>query len=158
VLSEYLKTGVSLNTAHQNQNAVPGAAIAVQTFGEFLNFNPHLHIVATDRCFYGERDFMKSISPNAADLEAAFIVEVFKLLKKENKISQIVIINMSNWQHSGFNVYCGQAVSPEEDEAVERLAPYIVRAPISQERMIYISKEETADGIESIIYEGKTAE
>jgi hypothetical protein len=23
----------------------------VQTFGDFLNFNPHLHIIATDGCF-----------------------------------------------------------------------------------------------------------
>jgi len=75
VLSEYLKTGVSLNTVPEDENnpvgwdPVPGAVIAVQTFqtfGEFLNFNPHLHIIATDGCFYGERDFVRSISPNAA--------------------------------------------------------------------------------------------
>jgi hypothetical protein len=26
-------------------DAKPGAAIAVQSFGEFQNFNPHLHII-----------------------------------------------------------------------------------------------------------------
>ncbi|MFP4088239.1 MAG: transposase zinc-binding domain-containing protein, partial [Desulfobacteraceae bacterium] len=34
-------------------NAVPGADIAIQTFGDFLGFNPHLHILCTDGCFYG---------------------------------------------------------------------------------------------------------
>jgi len=45
VLSEYLKASVSVD------NPVPGCVIAVQTFGEFLNFNPHLHIIATGWSF-----------------------------------------------------------------------------------------------------------
>jgi hypothetical protein len=46
VLSAYLKAGVRYG------DAVPGGVIAVQTFGDFQNFNPHLHIIATDGCFY----------------------------------------------------------------------------------------------------------
>ncbi|MEW6663240.1 MAG: transposase [Bacillota bacterium] len=42
------------------------------------------------------------------------------------------------WHHSGFNVYCGEAIWPSNDKGLERLAQYIIRAPISQERMIYI--------------------
>ena len=52
-----------------------------------------------------------------ADLEAAFAIEVFDMLKKEGKISRIVIDNMNTWQHSGFNVYCGQPVGPWDDDA-----------------------------------------
>lgn len=40
---------------------------------------------------------MTGISPNAADLEAAFAIEVFDILKKEGKISHIVIDNMNTW-------------------------------------------------------------
>ena len=36
-----------------DEDATPGAPIAVQAFGDFQNFNPHLYIIATDRCFYG---------------------------------------------------------------------------------------------------------
>jgi len=54
VLSEYLKTSVSKENSADKQAAgkaccssmQPGCVIAVQTFGEFLNFNPHLHIIA----------------------------------------------------------------------------------------------------------------
>ena len=53
---------------------------------------------------------MTGISPNAADLEAAFTIEVFEMLKKEGKISRIVIDNMNTWQHSGFNIYCGNRI------------------------------------------------
>jgi hypothetical protein len=30
-----------------------GAAVAVQSFGDFQNFNSHLHVICTDGCFYG---------------------------------------------------------------------------------------------------------
>ena len=38
-------------------DAVPGAVIAIQSFGDFLGFNPHLHVLATDGCFYGKGIF-----------------------------------------------------------------------------------------------------
>ncbi len=31
-----------------------GAVIAIQTLGDFLGFNPHLHVLCSDGCFYGE--------------------------------------------------------------------------------------------------------
>jgi|GEM_PF-4494279 len=68
VLSEYLKTSVSKENSADKQAAgkaccssmQPGCVIAVQTFGEFLNFNPHLHIIATDGCFHDDRRFIKA--------------------------------------------------------------------------------------------------
>jgi len=34
-----------------DDDAVPGASIAVQTYGDFFNFNPHLHAIVSDGCF-----------------------------------------------------------------------------------------------------------
>jgi len=36
----------------------PGGAIAVQSFDGFQNFNPHLHVISTDGCFYNDDAFM----------------------------------------------------------------------------------------------------
>jgi len=44
------------------------------------------------------------------------IIEVFKMLKAEGKINDVVIENMMNWRHSGFNVYCGNAIWPHNEE------------------------------------------
>ena len=79
------------------------------------------------------------------------------MLKTEGKINGFIIDNMNTWKHSGFQVYCGNSVDPFDDVAIERLAQYIVRAPISQERMIYISQQESSDGIAQVVYEGKTS-
>ena len=34
--------------------AVPGAVIAIQSFSDFMGFNPHLHVLGTDGCFQGD--------------------------------------------------------------------------------------------------------
>ncbi|GAI01400.1 unnamed protein product [marine sediment metagenome] len=33
------------------ENAMPAATVTIQTFGDFLGFNPHLHILVSDGCF-----------------------------------------------------------------------------------------------------------
>jgi len=50
---------------------------------------------------------------------------------------------LSSWRHSGFNVFCGNRISPDDDTAMENLARYIIRASFSQERMQYLDEEGT---------------
>ena len=56
------------------------------------------------------------------------------LLAKGN-ITQEMIAMLSKWRHSGFHVFCGNRISPSDDTAMENLAPYIIRASFSQERI-----------------------
>ncbi len=59
-----------------------------------------------------------------------------------------------NWRHSGFNVYCGKAIWPHNEEGLENLARYIIRASFSQERMTYIAVDESAAATRSLFIEG----
>ncbi|MBA4367062.1 MAG: IS91 family transposase, partial [Desulfobacterium sp.] len=95
ILSVYLKHSLIDN------NANPGAVIAVQTFGDFQNFNPHLHIIATDSCFTGNRTFQVGHCPKPSDLEDLFRNEVLKMLKAEGKINDVIIANILSWHHTG---------------------------------------------------------
>ena len=149
VLSMYLKQGTACDSA------APGAVVAVQTFGDFLNFNPHLHIVATDGCFDSDGNFISGPEPEPKELEDAFRWEVLTLLKDAGKINDRVIENMMSWYHSSFNVYCGNGISPYDQEGLEKLAQYIIRAPISQERMTYVPASEASDGVARVIYKAK---
>jgi hypothetical protein len=36
------------------EDPIPGAVIAVQTFGDVLNFNPHLHIISATAALTGQ--------------------------------------------------------------------------------------------------------
>ena len=40
---------IFLQEAQPERNAIPGAVIAIQTFGDFLGFYPHCHILMTLR-------------------------------------------------------------------------------------------------------------
>jgi len=44
------------------------------------------------------------------------------MLKAEGKINDAAIENMMQWHHSGFNVYCGQATWPHNEQGLENLA------------------------------------
>ena len=48
---------------------------------------------------------------------------------------------LMSWRHSGFNVFSGPRIQPGEEEAMENLARYIIRASFSQERMPYMPEE-----------------
>jgi len=43
--------------AVQEEGAVPGAVVAIHSFGDFLGWHPHLHVLCTDGCFCGNGMF-----------------------------------------------------------------------------------------------------
>ena len=93
-------------------------------------------------------------------LEELFRYEVLKMLRKDGRITDVVIENMMNWRHSGFGIYCGGAIWPRNEDGLENLARYIIRSAFSQERKAYIPGQDTSDGVAKVIYkskDGKTA-
>jgi hypothetical protein len=133
---------VFIQQAVTEKEPIPGAVIAVQTFGDFLGFNPHCHILLTDGCFYGNRGTFRVAPPlELKKLETIFRHTIFKMLLKKSKITEDMIRMLSAWKHSGFKVFCGNRISPNDDTAMENLARYIIRASFSQERMRYLDRE-----------------
>jgi Putative transposase. len=51
--------GNSFIAYHAPMIPQPGVVIAIQTFGDFLGFNPHGHILVTDGCFYGKKGMFR---------------------------------------------------------------------------------------------------
>ncbi len=77
------------------------------------------------------------------------------MLKKEGKINDAIIENMLSWRHKGFSVHIGARIWPEDENALGNLAKYIIRASFSQERMLYISAEKSADGVAKVVCTSK---
>ena len=140
------------------EDAVPGAVIAIHTFGDFLGWHPHLHVLCTDGCFYGNGMFRVAPLFEIKHLEEIFRHKIFKLLLKKEKITADLVEMVSAWRHSGFNVFCGSRIQPGSEDAIENLARYIIRASFSQERMTYIPEESkvvyrSKDGKEERIFD-----
>jgi hypothetical protein len=94
-------------------DAVPGAVIAIQTFGDFLGFNPHCHILCTDGCFYGNVMFRVTPAFNTEELEKLFQHQILKMLLIKGKITEDLVNMLLSWRHSGFNVFADQGFIPE---------------------------------------------
>jgi hypothetical protein len=79
---------------------IPGAVIAVQTFGDFLGFNPHAHILVTDGCFYGNKVMFRVAPPlELKKLEAIFRHKVLRMLLSKGKMTEEMIAMLSTFQH-----------------------------------------------------------
>ena len=73
------------------EDAVPGAVIAIQSFGDFLGFNPHLHVLISDGCFYGNGMFKVAPSFDTKDLEKIFRHKVYKMPLSKGIITQDLV-------------------------------------------------------------------
>jgi len=136
----------------RDSTAVPGAAVAIQTFGDFLGINPHLHVLISDGVFH--ESGMLTVAPaiDTRTLERLFRHHVLALLLKKGKITQDMIALLDRWRHSGFNIYCGSRILPWQKTSMENLARYIIRATFSQERMTYVPEAG------SVIYQSKNGQ
>ncbi len=96
----------------KKDGASPAAVAVIQTFGDYLSFNTHMHILAADGCFGNDGFFYApSISIDTASLEKLFVHKIFKMLLKKGLISERIIDLILSWHHTGFGVYCGKRCS-----------------------------------------------
>ena len=63
------------------------------------------------------------------------------IFESKGKITEDLVDMLMKWRHSGFNVFCGPKIQPGDENAMENLARYIVRASFSQESMTYVPEE-----------------
>ena len=113
---------IFLQATVSEKDPVPGPVIAIQTFGDFLGFNPHCHILCTDGCFYGNGMFRVTPAFNTEELEKLFQHQILKMLLIKRKINEDLVNMLLSWRHSGLNVFCGPRIHPREEEAMENLA------------------------------------
>ena len=66
-----------------------------------------------------------------------FEVEVFRFLRERELLSAERMELIRSWRHSGFNVFVGEAIGPEEGQTIGHIARYLLRAPVSLERLWY---------------------
>ena len=126
-----------------------GMVMAIQTYGEYLNFHPHIHAVVADGLFTSQGMFYVMPRINTRVLEEMLRIRVIRMLVAERKLAKDLAGKLLSWRHSGFSVHNGNPVKREARLGLERLAQYIIRNPFSEEKMLY--NEKTG----SVIYRSK---
>ena len=117
--------------------ARPGMILFVQTFGDLVNFNPHIHVLAADGVFAAGGGFTVLPPIPRKVLEPWFRAEVRALLRREGLVSEGLAEKMPAWRHTGFSAHNAVRVGARDAAARRRLAQYMLRAPFSLEKMSY---------------------
>jgi len=125
------------------EKGVPGAVISIQTFGDLVNFHPHLHCLVTDGCFMPNGWFHVLPEIEVKKLENLFRHKVFKILLREKKISRELVDKLLSWKNSGFNIHNQVKIQSHDSHGRESLAQYILRSPSSQQKMTYRKDTQT---------------
>jgi len=119
--------------------------VSIQTFGEFLkNFHPHLHTLTADGLFTDSGTF--TVMPTDTDLkplEELFRVRVIQMLLDQDLLPQERAGRLLSWRNSGFSVYAGHSLRPDQSLSLERTARYIIRNTFSLEKMLYHEEDNT---------------
>jgi len=115
----------------------PGMVAVVQTAGDLGNWHPHVHALVSRGGWTQEGDWIPVAFVDEQTAELLFRHKVIRLLQGVGLLSQERTALLLSWRHTGFSVHNRVIVEPEDQPAVERLARYIIRPPISLERMAW---------------------
>jgi ssDNA-binding Zn-finger/Zn-ribbon topoisomerase 1 len=132
------------------KTGIPGVVVAIQTFGDYARWHPHLHALVADGLFLESGYFFVMPKVDLRPLREMFRAHVLKLMKKEGLIDDSFIKMLMSWQHvSGFNVHNQVRIKPDDEKGIENLSQYIIRNTFSLEKLKYSDRDS------SIIYRSK---
>lgn len=142
---EFMRTTLEL------PDGIPGIVMTIHTFGEYLDFHPHLHALVADGLFARSGLFYVLPHVSLKPLEEMFRARVIAFLVGKGLLYPERAHMLRGWKHSGFNVHRSRRVASHQRDDLERLAQYIIRNPFAVEKMQVCEPSRTnPDG--SIIY------
>jgi hypothetical protein len=128
-----------------------GAIGAVHTFGDYLIFHPHLHVLAANGLFTPDGHF--HCMP-AEDRDPAIELSrhsFLHALREAKLISPGKLADLLSWKHSGFHIHDGgeKPVAAHDSAGRKRLAEYLLRHPFSLQKITWNASTQT------VIYRSK---
>ena len=83
----------------------PALIVFVQTFGDLVNFNPHLHVLAADGAFLPGGRFIALPRVPASLLAESLRRAALDFLVKNEALSKDLRARMLAWRHGGFSAH-----------------------------------------------------
>jgi len=122
-----------------------GMVASVHLCGDLLSLNPHVHALAPRGGWTPDGSWAPVPFVDERCAELLFRKKVLELLKDEGLLSEEREQLLLSWRHrTGFSADASVKVEPEDEAALKRLARYILRPPVSLQRMAW---EEGSDEV-----------
>ncbi|MDH4272539.1 MAG: transposase [Candidatus Aminicenantes bacterium] len=121
------------------EELVPGIIVAVQTFGDRINFHPHLHLLLTEGGVDEAGLFHKIPRIDDTRLAELFAREVLADLVRKELLSPEWADRLLSWRHTGFNVH--SRVRARTKREAEQVGKYMIRPLLSLERLSLDERE-----------------
>ncbi len=116
----------------------PAFILYVQTFGDLVTFNPHIHALVADGVFLPSGVFKVLPPLPEAALRDALRHSVLDFLCTKGMLDAKLAQRMLMWRHSGFSVHNRIHARANDAEGRQRLARYMIRCPFALEKMRYV--------------------
>jgi hypothetical protein len=117
----------------------PGIVAVIQTFGDRINFHPHLHFLVTDGGVDAAGAFHKVSSLNDDRIAEIFAREVLGYLVRKELLSPEWAERILSWRHTGFSVH--SRVRAKTKSETERVGKYMIRPVLALERLSFLEPE-----------------
>lgn len=122
-----------------------GMVASVHLCGDLLSLNPHVHALAPRGGWTPDGSWAPVPFVDERCAELLFRKKVLELLEDEGLLSEEREQLLLSWRHrTGFSADASVKVEPEDEAALKRLARYILRPPVSLQRMAW---EEGSDEV-----------
>ncbi len=126
--------------AVEDSNVRVGMVASIQTFSDNLKWNPHLHSIVSRGVWRDDGQWIPVPYIDTHAAEILFREKIFRLLQVHDLLSDERIKILRSWRRSGFSTDNDVYLYPSDTQALESLSRYIVRCPVSLQRLRYDKK------------------
>jgi hypothetical protein len=123
--------------------------VSIATAGDLLRWHPHGHILVTDGAFSDDGAFHPLETWDGDVVMRLFRERLLARLVERHAISADLVRKLLAWRHPGFSAHVGESIPFEDKKAIEDVACYIVRAPLSLKKLVYL------DGEKAVLYRSR---
>ena len=127
----------------------PGIVVSIATSGDLLQWHPHGHVLVTDGAFSDDGAFHPIETWDGEAVMKLFRERLLARLTLRHAISEELARKLLAWRHPGFSAHVGEAIPFEDKKAIEDVACYVVRNPLSLKKLVYL------DGQKAVLYRSK---
>jgi Putative transposase len=116
--------------------ARPGIVVSIATAGDLLQWHPHGHLLLTDGALSDDGALRPLETWDADAVMKLFRERLLARLIERHATSEELARKLLAWRHPGFSAHVGKAIPFEDKKAIEDVACYIVRNPLSLKKLV----------------------